>query len=316
LRWATPLGWAEELRPFASPRPVLLLLPLVVSAVLLELSMRISSRRDVGAGVLPAGDSAAPRLSLLSSATAQALRSELSSLGVWLASIGAFAFIVGVIAKSITAAAIPAGLRSELAKLGSASIVTPKGYRSFTFLFFVLAVSLFVCAQIGAAHSEEASGRAQTILALGVRRRGWLLGRLAIAAGGAATISVTAVCSLGPEQRAPGRACRCPRCSGAGANCLPAALLFLGVGALCYAVLPRAGASIAYGLVSIAFLWQLFASLLDVPRWMLDLSPFRHIGLVPAQSFQAGSAAVMIAIGLVAALGAARTFERRDLISP
>ena len=61
-----------------------------------------------------------------------------------------------------------------------------------------------------------------------------------------------------------------------------------------------AGASIAYGLVSIAFLWQLFASLLDVPRWMLDLSPFRHIGLVPAQSFQAGSAAVMIAIGLVA----------------
>jgi ABC-2 type transport system permease protein len=126
LRWATPLGWAEELRPFASPRPVLGLLPLVASALLLELSMRISSRRDVGAGLLPARDSAARRLSLLSSATAQALRSELGSLGVWLASIGAFGFIVGVIAKSITAAAIPAGLRRELAKLGSASMSRPR----------------------------------------------------------------------------------------------------------------------------------------------------------------------------------------------
>jgi ABC-2 type transport system permease protein len=316
LRWATPLGWAEELRPFASPRPLLLLLPLVVSAVLLELSMRISSRRDVGAGLLPARDSAAPRLSLLSSATAQALRSELGSLGVWLASIGAFAFIVGVIAKSINAAAIPAGLRSELAKLGSASIVTPKGYLSFTFLFFVLAVCLFVCAQIGSAHSEEASGRAQTILALGVRRRGWLLGRLAIATGGAGTISVTAGVLAWAGAACAGARVSLPAMLGAGANCLPAALLFLGVGALCYAVLPRAGASIAYGLVSVAFLCQLFASLLDVPRWMLDLSPFRHIGLVPAQSFQAGSAAVMIAIGLVAALAAAWTFQRRDLISP
>jgi putative exporter of polyketide antibiotics len=49
---------------------------------------------------------------------------------------------------------------------------------------------------------------------------------------------------------------------------------------------------------------------------MLNLSPFRHVGRVPAQSFQARPAAVMIAIGLVTALAAARTFEGRELISP
>jgi ABC-2 type transport system permease protein len=35
LRWTTPLGWAEELRPFADPRPLVLFLPAVAAAVLL-----------------------------------------------------------------------------------------------------------------------------------------------------------------------------------------------------------------------------------------------------------------------------------------
>ncbi|PZS33911.1 MAG: hypothetical protein DLM61_04450, partial [Pseudonocardiales bacterium] len=32
LRWATPLGWIEELRPFAGPRPAVLILPVLAAA--------------------------------------------------------------------------------------------------------------------------------------------------------------------------------------------------------------------------------------------------------------------------------------------
>ena len=49
---------------------------------------------------------------------------------------------------------------------------------------------------------------------------------------------------------------------GAGANCLPPAVLFLGLAALAYAAIPRAAAGISYGLVAVAFLWQLFGALL------------------------------------------------------
>ncbi len=76
----------------------------------------------------------------------------------------------------------------------------------------------------------------------------------------------------------------------AGANCLPVALLFLGVAALAYAVAPRASGGIAYGLVTVAFLWQLVGSLLGAPRWLVELTPFAHVGLVPAQPFRAGAA--------------------------
>ena len=82
-----------------------------------------------------------------------------------------------------------------------------------------------------------------------------------------------------------------PRMLEAGANCLPVALLFLGIAALAYAIVPRASAGIAYGLVTVAFLWDLVGSLLGVPRWLVELTPFAHVGLVPAQPFRGAGGA-------------------------
>jgi ABC-2 type transport system permease protein len=313
LRWATPLGWAEELRPFTGAHPVVLLLPLAASILLLVLAGRIALRRDVGSGLLATNDSAAPRPGLLSSPTAQALRGERGSLLVWLCSVGAFAFILGVISKSISSAGIPSGLRRELAKLGSGSILTPKGYLGFTFIFFVLAVSLFTCGQIAAARHEEADQRLETLFALPVGRRGWLGGRLALAACAAAAISLVAGALSWAGASAAGVSLSLPRMLEAGINCLPVAILFLGIAALAYALVPRASAGIAYGLVTVGFLWQLFGSLLGAPKWVVDLTPFAHAGLVPAQPFRGGAAAAMLAGGIVIALVAVALFERRDL---
>lgn len=314
LRWASPLGWAEELRPFNGARPLVLVLPLAATALLLVLAARIAGRRDTGTGVIPARDSAPPHLSLLSSPTAQALRSERGSLIAWLLGTGAFAFILGVIAKSVSSAGIPKSAEQEIAKLGAGSILTPTGYIAFVFIFFALAVSLFMCAQIGAARHEEADEQLETLLALPVGRRGWLGGRLLLALGGGIAISLAAGLLTWAGAASGGAAISFPKLIEAGANCLPAALLFLGVAALAYAIVPRASAGIAYGLVAVAFLWDLVASLLGAPTWLVDLTPFKHVAPVPVQSFNAGAAAVMVAIGVVAALAALEIFRRRDLL--
>jgi ABC-2 type transport system permease protein len=314
LRWATPLGWAEELRPFTGAHPAVLLLPLTVTLALLATAARIAAVRDIGSGVLPARDSAEPNLRLLSAPTAQALRSERASLIVWLSSIGAFAFIIGVIAKSINSAGISKSLQRELAKLGSGSIVTPTGYLGFTFIFFVLTVSLFACAQIGAARHEEAEQQLETLLALPISRRSWFGGRLALAAGAASAISLVAGALTWAGAASAGVSVSSARMLEAGANCLPVALLFLGIAALAYALVPRASAGIAYGLVTVAFLWQLFGALLGAPKWLVDVTPFAHVGLVPAQPFRAGAAVVMLAIGALTTLAAIAVFQRRDLL--
>ena len=313
VRWATPLGWAEELRPFTGARPLVLVLPAAATVLLLVLAARIAAGRDIGTGVLPARDSAEPRLGLLSSPTAQALRSERGSLIVWLSGVGAFAYILGVIAKSSSSAGISKNLNRELGKLGSGSIVTPTGYLGFTFIFFVLAVSLFACAQIGVARHEEADQQLETLLALPVSRRGWLGGRLLLAACAAAAISLVAGLLTWVGAESGGVAISLGKLVEAGANCLPVALLFLGLAALAYAIAPRASAGIAYALVTVAFLWNLLGSLLGAPKWLVEVTPFAHVGLVPAQPFRAGAAVIMLGIAAASALAATWVFERRDL---
>jgi polyether ionophore transport system permease protein len=313
LRWATPFGWSEELRAFADPRPAVLLLPVASTALLLTAAGLIAVRRDVGTGILGARDRAEADLRLLSSPTAFALRSGLGNLLAWLVGVGVFAAIIGILSKSFTNADISTNLQEQLRKVGGASITTPAGALGFYFLIFVLAISLYVCGQIAAIRREEADQQLETLFALPVDRRRWLAGRLALVAAGAATIALGA--GLLAWAGAASQHAHVPlsRLLEAGANCLQTALLFLGLGILAFAITPRAASGIAYGLVTLGFVWELFGALFGAPHWLLDATPFAHIGLVPAQPFRATAALAMLGIAGAAGLAGAWLFARRDL---
>jgi ABC-2 type transport system permease protein len=313
LRWTTPLGWAEELRAFAGPRPLVLVLPIVSGALLLAVAERIALRRDVGTGLLRAKDEAEPRLRLLGSPTALALRSERGSLAGWVTGIAVFALIIGLLSTTISSANIPANLREQLHKVGGASITTPAGALGFYFLLFVLTISLFACSQVAAARHEEADQRLETLLAQAVSRRPWLGGRLLLGAAGAAALALTAALLGWVGAAGQHAGVSLPRMLEAGANCLPTALLFLALAALAFALVPRASSGIAYGLVSVAFVWELFGAVLGAPPWLLDLTPFQHVALVPSQPFRTGAALAMLGIAAAAALAALEIFDRRDL---
>lgn len=315
LRFVTPLGWAEEMRPFTGAHPAAILLPLVTSGLLLYLAARIARNRDIGTGLLPERDAAEPRMGLLSSPTAQALRSERASLLVWSGCFAAFALILGMVAPSISSAGLTPTIRREAAKLGSGSIVTPSGYLAFVFIFFILAATLFVCSQIGTARHEEADERLETLLALPVGRVAWLGGRLLLAGAGAVLLAVIAGVVTWAGGGSQGISIALPKMLEAGANCLPISILFLGLAALAYAVVPRASAGISYGLVSIAFVWYLVGAITGVPKWLVEATPFAHIGFVPAQSFRVVAALVMAGIGALAIGMALALFRRRDLAS-
>ena len=52
LRWLTPLGWTEELRPFTNSQPLVLLIPIAAIAVLLVVPPVIGRNRDIGSGLI------------------------------------------------------------------------------------------------------------------------------------------------------------------------------------------------------------------------------------------------------------------------
>jgi ABC-2 type transport system permease protein len=271
-------------------------------------------RRDVGSGLLPSRDSAPARLRLLGSPRAQALRAERGALVAWVLGVGALALLMGVISGAATPDVISEEVQRQLEKLGTDSVVTPSGWLGFSFVFFILAVSVFCSMQISSMRAEEADGRLETLLALPMGRRRWFFGRLILAAAGAAAVALAAGVLAWAGAATQSAEVSLASMLGAGANCLPAALLFLGVGALALALAPRAAPGIAYGLVAAAFVWQMFGSLLEVPEWLLALSPFHDVGLIPGESFKAVGALVMVVLALVATLAATWVFERRDLV--
>jgi polyether ionophore transport system permease protein len=313
MRWLSPLGWAEEIRPFAHPRPLALLPPLAAGALLLAVAAALLRGRDIGSGLLGGRDSRAPRRALLGSVAQFTVRGESGSLAIWLGGTAVYALIVGLVAPSVSAANIPGGLRREVEKLGGGSIATPAGYVSFTFLFFVLAVSLFAGSQISAARTEEATGRLETILGLPLSRRRWLWSRLGVGLLAGLAISLLAAVLTWVGAAAAGSTIALPKMLLAALNCVTLAVLVLGVGALLYALAPRAGAALTYGLVIAAYLWQLFGTLLGAPGWLTGVTPFAHIGLVPQASFATVAALVMALVGVAGAIAAGFAIEHRDL---
>jgi ABC-2 type transport system permease protein len=314
LHWFLPLGWVEELRAFADPRPAVLVLPPVTAIILLGTAMVLDRRRDVGLARFASHDTRdRPRLHLLGSPVSLALRLEGISLAFWGVGIGGFAFVLGTISKSFTSANLSANLREQMNKFG-ADVLTPSGVLGLYFIFFVFAITLFCCSQISAVRSEEAAGRLETLFALPASRIRWLADRLGLDVAGAALLGFAAGIGAALGATVVGADVSFPRLIEAGLNCLPASLLFLGIGALLVAAAPRYGVGATYALVSVAFVWELVGSLLDVPSWVLGISPFHQVALVPAEPFRAASAAVMLAIGVVAGGVAIIRFRNRDLI--
>src|ERR1019366_1371525 len=131
----------------------------------------------------------------------------------------------------------------------------------------------------------------ETLLSLPIARRRWLAGRLGLAVASAVVISLA-----------------CGVLAWAGAASPNAHI------SLAFALIPRATTGLAYGLVAVAFVWQLLGGLLGAPKWLLELTPFQHVGFVPAQAFRVTDAVVMLALAAAAGAAALWAFGRRDLI--
>jgi ABC-2 type transport system permease protein len=274
----------------------------------------LASRRDVGTGIVSGRDTASPHTRLLRSTATAAVRDERTSLTTWLIGTGAFAVVVGSLSGSISGALSP-DVRRQLVRLGAGDIIRPAGFLAFYFSFFTLAVCIFACTQVAAARREEGEQRAETLLALPLFRLRWLAERLAVAVAGAMGIALAAALGCWAGARLNGIDVALGGLLEAGANTLPAGVLFLGLATALFGTVPRVSTGLAYGLVALAFVWDLVAAVVDAPSWLRTVSPFHHLGLVPIRAYPVHDATVMALIGLASLAAGFVAFRRRDLMS-
>jgi ABC-2 type transport system permease protein len=314
LRWTTPLGWIEELRPFAGSH-LLPLVPLLASIAALSVSaVTIAARRDLGQGVLTSSRPVRSHLRLMRSPDGMAWRLVRGGAAIWAVSLAAVTMVFGLLSKDVAQFYRESpGFTRFAERLGALKFVEASGFLSLALGFIAVAVAAYGASQVGALRDEEASGRLDHIVARTVSRVRWFAGRTGVV--------VIAGLMLGVAPAVGGWAGAALRGSGVGLgsmlvgglNCLPVAWLFFGIGLLLFGTLPRLASGLSMGTIVGTFLLEIIGALARAPNWLLDLSPFHHVAAAPAAPVNAGAAVVMLLLGAVATAAGAAAFTGRDL---
>jgi ABC-2 type transport system permease protein len=314
LRWASPIGWVEQLRPLTGSRPVAFVPIVVLVAVLVGATIRIAAQRDLGASALASRDTSRPRTSLLGGQAGLTLRLTRGLILGWIVALVVTGFVFGLVAQAAgTALRGAKGLERAIERLGG----TAPGAASYLGFVFVIAAGLMaiaVAGQVTAARNEEASGHLENLLVRPVARWRWLTVRLGVALALVVLASALAGFAAWVGAASQHADVGLGELVKAGLNVVPPAVFVLGIGGLAFGVWPRGAIGIVYGLVVWSFLVETIAAAFDSNHWLLDTSPVLHIAPVPASDPNWTAAAWLVGLGLLAAIVGTAAFGRRDLV--
>ncbi|MEV6835845.1 ABC transporter permease [Streptomyces sp. NPDC051133] len=305
LTWLSPLGWLENLRPFADERRWVLAVFAAATAVQGGVAWILAGRRDLGMSFLPTRPG--PATGRLGTAGALARRLQRGSVLGW---SGGF-FVAGVVYGGLTDGATDllgdnGNARKIVERMGGQSGLTDAFLASMAGLLGLVA-ALYIVASVLRLHGEETSGRAEPVLACAVGRLRWAASHLAIAFAGSALIMLLAALGL-----AVGYGRQAGPVLGACLVQLPAVWVIGGLTVLLYGLAPRA-APAAWGVAVAVLLIGWVGPALDAPRLVLDLSPFGHLPKLPGGRMRWEPVLVLLGLSGALVTGGLAALRRRDL---
>ncbi|WP_309081468.1 polyketide antibiotic transporter [Zhihengliuella sp.] len=318
LSWASPIGWAQQMRLFVDLRwwPLLLLVALAVAGA--ALGYALEARRDVGAGLLPDRRGRVRATAAGRTLVGLTLRLERGRITWWAVGLFVFGALTGSIAGPM--AETMASQPQLLAVLG----VDPTDEEAMANLvseamgaflkFFAMAVAVYGLAATHRLRSDEAGGRAELALAAAVPRARWAGAPLLVHLGASLLLLVVAGAGLG---------------LGASSEIGAAAVGEFALAALAYGPLLAcwvAAAMLLYGLgwssvplwalLIVVFVVGMYGPLFELPQAVLDVEPFGMIDALALAGPGDGDAtplAVGAGTAVVLAVAGLALFRRRDL---
>ncbi|GAB3460236.1 ABC transporter permease [Actinophytocola sediminis] len=312
LSWLSPIGWAQQVRPFAGDRWWVLGYLLVFSVLVAAAAYALVARRDHGAGLLaqrPGPASAGPRLR---TPFALALRLHRGGLLGWLVGLALGGLIVGSIASQVGEIADTPQARDMITKLGGERGLTDAFLSAEMGIIGVIVAAYGISATLRL-RAEETAGRAEPLLATQVSRLRYAASHVLIALGGSTLlILVLGVFAGFAHGAAVGDLGELGRVLVAALVQLPAVWVLTGITVAVFGLAP-ALALVGWGALVLFLLLGQLGPVLNLPEWMMELSPFTHTPKLPGGDLPATPLVVLTAIAaLLVAIGLAG-FRRRDI---
>jgi ABC-2 type transport system permease protein len=313
--WISPFGWGQQVRPFYQDNWWIAGLFVGLTSALVVTAFVLTSHRDIGSGMVrPRSGPARASVGLLSP-FGLAWRLQRGILAVWLVGLGIFGGVFGSIGDSIQDYVADNAAMREVLEAMSPGADVVQIYYTFMMAIIGIAAGGYAVQALLRMRAEEVSGRVEPLLATAVGRHRWLAGHVLIA--GVGTVLVLGVSGLAgglvygamTGRWADGIA----DLSAAAAVQMPAALALAGFVVAVFGLLPRWAGPITWFALATALVMGQLGALFELPQWLLNVSPFTHVPLVPAEPFAAMPVVwLMVAALALGGLGFA-AFRRRDL---
>lgn len=310
LSWLSPMGWAQAARPYAGERWWTLLLLAAAAVLCVGGAFALQGVRDLGGGLVPPRPGPPVASAALVRPDGLALRLQRASLVAWTVGLGLTGVSYGSVGQDV---------RDLIGDNNAFEDIIAQGGGNLTDAFFTTSLLMLALIAGGFAisstlrlRSEETSGRAEPLLATGLGRTRWVTSYVGVALGGSAALMAAAGLGMGLTYGiAVSDVGQVGRLVGAAVGFVPALWLLVGVTLVLFGLAPRATTA-AWGVLVACFVTGLFGELLDLPSWVVDLSPFQHVPKMPSDGFAltpilalTGVAAALIVVGVVG-------FRRRD----
>ncbi len=312
LSWLSPIGWAQQVRPFAGDRWWVLGYLVVFAALVSAAAYVLVARRDHGAGLLAQKPGRANASRSLSSPLALAVRLQRGGVVGWLVGMALGGLVLGSIASQVGEFVDTPQARAMVMKLGGERGLID-AFLSAEMGILAVIVSAYGISAVMRLRSEETALRAEPILATRISRLSWASSHIVVALAGS-TLLMAAVGLFGgfAHGAASGDMGEMGRVLVAAVVQLPAVWVLTGVTVAVFGLAPGL-AMAGWGALVVFLLLGQLGPIFELPQWLMDLSPFTHSPRLPGGELAATPlvaltlvAAALVAVGLAG-------FRRRDI---
>ena len=312
LHWLSPIGWAQQLRPFADRRWWPLLLSVVFIASVGAIAFFLNARRDVGSGIFQPRIGRARATQWLATPEALAWRLQRGALVAWAFGFLVLGVILGSVATNVGDFVNNPTIQEFIEKLGGKQGIID-AYIAIEFIFGGIIAAAYGMQAILRLRAEESDGRAEPVLATGAGRIRWSLSHVGVAVAGSAALLLVMGFGAGAARAiVTDDASQVGRVTLAGLGQLPAALVVMAVVFALFGIAPRVTVAV-WGIYAAAILIAEVGPILEVPQWVLNLSPFTHTPKLPGSSWSVVPLLVLVGVALAIAVVGIIGVRRRDL---
>ena len=312
LSWLSPIGWSQQIRPFAGDRWWVSAIPLLAIALLVPLAFLLRARRDLGSGVF--ADRLGASTGRIGTAEGLAWRLQRGMLVAWISGAAVMGFVLGSVANNVTGLLGSQQMREYLALLGGEQALVD-AFLAAEIMIFGAIVGAYAVSAMLRLRAEESAGHAEELLATPSTRIRWAAGHYVFTLVAVAIVVLVggAAVGLGHGVAIGDPVGQTVRLGLAAAGQIPAVWVMASIVLLVFGWLPRAAVAVAWSALVAFIVLGEFGALWQLPTWVLDLSPFAHSPRLPGGPVEVTSLAGLIVVAAVIAVAGFAGWRRRDL---